>query len=164
MRWLRWFLVVLTLVVLQTAVFPSLRVAGAAPDLLLVATVAVAFYRGAEVGSVFGFVAGLTIDCFLSSHFGISALAFCLVGFGVGVFQSGMLRSSRLVAPVLAGVGGLLGGGLWVVIAAIAGQDDLFVGHTIGVLIVAALYDALISFAVFPFVHWAAGDPEPARR
>lgn len=164
MRALRWFLLVLTLVVVQTALFPSLRVAGAGPDLLLVATIAAAYHRGAEVGAGFGFVAGLAIDCFLSSPFGVSALAFCLVGFGVGVFQSGMLRSSRYVAPVLAGVGGLLGGGLWVVIAAVAGQDDLLAGHTVTVLVVSAVYDALLAFLVFPFTHWAVGDPDPARR
>jgi rod shape-determining protein MreD len=164
MRAVRWFLLIVTLVVLQTALFTSLRVFGAAPDLLLVATVAVAYHRGAEVGAAFGFVAGLVIDCFLASPFGVSALAFCLVGFGVGVFQSGMLRSSRFVAPVLAGVAGLLGGALWVVIAAIAGQDDLFTGHTVVVVVIAAAYDALLAIPVFPFAHWAVGDPDPARR
>lgn len=163
MRALRWFLLILTLVVLQTALVPSLRIV-AGPDLLLVATVAAAYYRGAEVGAAFGFVAGLAIDCFLASPFGVSALAFCLVGFGVGVFQSGMLRSSRLVAPVLAGVAGLLGGGLWVVVAAIAGQDDLLTGHSALVVVVAALFDAVVALAVFPFTHWAVGDPDPSRR
>ena len=164
MRALRWFLLLLTLVVAQTALFPSLRVFGAGPDLLLVATIAAGYHRGAEVGALFGFVAGLVIDCFLASPFGVSALAFCLVGFGVGVFQSGMLRSSRFVAPVLAGIAGLVGGGLWVVVAAVAGQDDLFTGHSLTVVVVSALYDALLAVLVFPFTHWAVGDPDPTRR
>lgn len=164
MRVLRWFLLILTLVVVQTALVPSLRVLDAGPDLLLVATIAAAYHRGAEVGAGFGFLAGLTVDCFLSSPFGVSALAFCLVGFGVGVFQSGMLRSGRFVAPVLAGVGGLVGGALWVVVAAVAGQDDLLTGHSLTVVLVASVYDALLAFLVFPFTHWAVGDPDPARR
>src|SRR4029450_12697441 len=83
---------------------------GAVPDLLLVATIAVGYQRGPEAGAVFGFVGGLAIDCFLSSPLGVSALAFALVGYGVGVFQSGLLRSSRWIAPVLGGIGGLGGG------------------------------------------------------
>ena len=42
MRWIRYFLLIVSLVVLQTALFPSLRIWDAGPDLLLVATIAVA--------------------------------------------------------------------------------------------------------------------------
>ena len=164
MRWLRYFLVILTLVVLQTALFPDLRVFGAAPDLLLVAAIAVGYERGPEAGAVFGFAGGLAIDCFLSSPLGVSALAFSLVGYGVGVFQSGLLRSSRWIAPVLGGIGGLVGGALWVVIAAVAGQEDLITGYSARIIVIAAVYDALLALLIFPFVHWACGDHDLARR
>jgi rod shape-determining protein MreD len=164
MRWLRYFLVILTLVVLQTALFPDLRVFGAVPDLLLVAAIAVGYERGPEAGAVFGFVGGLAVDCFLSSPFGVSALAFSLVGYGVGVFQSGLLRSSRWIAPVLGGIGGLVGGALWVVIAAVAGKDDLITGYSARIIVIAAVYDALLALLVFPFVHWASGNHDLARR
>jgi rod shape-determining protein MreD len=164
MRWLRYFLVILSLVVLQTALFPELRVFGALPDLLLVATIAVGYERGPEAGAVFGFVGGLAVDCFLSSPFGVSALAFALVGYGVGVFQSGLLRSSRWIAPVLGGIGGLIGGALWVVIATLAGQEGLLTGYSARIIATAAVYDALLAFLIFPFVHWACGNHDLARR
>jgi rod shape-determining protein MreD len=164
MRWLRYFLVILTLVVLQTALFPDLRVFGAVPDLLLVAAIAVGYERGPEAGAVFGFVGGLAIDCFLSSPLGVSALAFSLVGYGVGVFQSGLLRSSRWIAPVLGGIGGLVGGALWVVIAALAGQDELITAHSARIVVIAAIYDAVLALLIFPFVHWACGNHDLARR
>lgn len=164
MRWIRYFLLVVSLVVLQTAVFPSLRVFGAVPDLLLVATIAVAYERGAETGAVFGFAAGLSIDCFLSSPLGVSALAFSLVGYGVGVFQSGLVRSTRWIAPILGGVGGLVGGFLWIVIASIAGQEGLFTASSIRIVVAAAAYDALVAIVVFPFARWACGDHDYAHR
>lgn len=164
MRWIRYFLLIVSLVVLQTALFPSLRVWGAAPDLLLVATIAVAYERGPEPGAVFGFAAGLAIDCFLSSPLGVSALAFALMGYGVGVFQSGLVRASRWMAPLLGGVGGLVGGFLWICIASIAGQDGLFVPTTFRILVIAALYDALVAFPIFPFARWACGEREYAHR
>jgi rod shape-determining protein MreD len=164
MRWLRYFLVVVLLVVLQTALFPSLRAFDAAPDLLLVATIAVAYERGPESGAVFGFVSGLAIDCFLASPLGVSALAFSLVGYGVGVFQSGLLRSSRWIAPVLGGIAGFIGAALWVVIAAIAGQDHLINTHSARIVATAAVYDALAAIAIFPLIRWAIGDQDLARR
>ena len=164
MQWLRYFLVIVSLVVLQTALFPELRVFGAVPDLLLVATIAVAYERGPEAGAVFGFAGGLAIDCFLSSPFGVSALAFALVGYGVGLFQSGLLRTSRWIAPILGGVGGLIGGALWVAIAAVAGRDELITGYTARIVVVAAIYDALLAVLIFPIVHWACGNHDLARR
>ena len=164
MRWVRYFLVIISLVVLQTALFPELRVFGAVPDLLLVATIAVAYERGPEAGAVFGFVGGLAIDCFLSSPLGVSALAFSLVGYGVGLFQSGLLRTSRWIAPILGGVGGLIGGALWVAIAAVAGQDELISGYSVRIVVLAAIYDALLAVLIFPFVHWACGNHDLARR
>lgn len=164
MRWLRYFLVIVTLVVLQTTLFPELRVFGAVPDLLLVAAIAVGYERGPEAGAVFGFAGGLAIDCFLSSPLGVSALAFALVGYGVGIFQSGLLRSSRWIAPVLGGIGGLIGGALWVVIAALAGQDELIDGYSARIVAIAAIYDAVMALLIFPFVHWACGNHDLARR
>jgi rod shape-determining protein MreD len=164
MRWLRYFLVIITLVVLQTTLFPELRVFGAVPDLLLVAAIAVGYERGPEAGAVFGFAGGLAIDCFLSSPLGVSALAFALVGYGVGIFQSGLLRSSRWIAPVLGGIGGLVGGALWVAIAALAGQDELITGYSARIVVIAAIYDAVMALLIFPFVHWACGNHDLARR
>ena len=109
-RRIRLFLVVVMLVVIQTTVFPHLRVFGAMPDLLLLATIAVAYEDGPDTGAIFGFFSGLAIDLFLETPLGVSALTFAIIGYLVGVFQGGMLRPSGWVAPVLGGVGGLAGG------------------------------------------------------
>jgi rod shape-determining protein MreD len=164
MRWIRYFLLLVSLVVLQTALFPSLRVWDAAPDLLLVATIAVAYERGPETGAVFGFVAGIAIDCFLSSPLGVSALAFALVGYGVGIFQSGLVRSSRWLTPLLGGIGGLVGNLLWIGIATVTGQEGLFTATSLRIVVVAAAYDALVALVIFPFARWACGEPEYAHR
>jgi len=152
-------LVVVTLVVVQTTIFPSLRVFGAIPDLCLVATVAMAYEEGPQAGLVFGFASGLAIDLFLSSPAGLSALAFAATGYGVGVFQSGLMRESRSIRPILGFVGGLVGGTIFVIVGAIVGESGYLSLHSVQVVIVAALYDALVSYAIFPFVRWAAHEP-----
>jgi rod shape-determining protein MreD len=163
-RRIRLFLVVVMLVVIQTTVFPHLRVFGAAPDLCLLATVAVAYEDGPDTGAMFGFFSGLATDLFLASPLGVSALTFAIIGYLVGVFQSGLLRPSGWVAPMLGGLAGLAGGALFVVVASIAGEDGLLNGHSVKIIVVAAIYDALLAPLIFPIGRWAAHDPDALPR
>jgi rod shape-determining protein MreD len=156
-RRIRLVLVVISLVVLQTTVFTHLRVFGAIPDLCLVGTVAMAYEQGPVSGALFGFASGLAIDLFLSTPLGLSALAFALTGYAVGVFQSGLIREGRGIAPILGGVGALLGNGIFLLVGGLSGHDELFALHNLQIVIVAAIYAAAVAYAVFPFVRWAAG-------
>jgi rod shape-determining protein MreD len=162
-RRIRLVLVVISLVVLQTTVFTHLRVFGAVPDLTLVATIAMAYEEGPMAGAVFGFAAGLSTDLFLSTPLGLSALAFALTAYGVGLFQSGLIRESRGIASVLGGVGGIVGNAIFLIVGGIAGHGELVSVHNIQVVIVASLYDALVAVAVFPFVRWAVRDADTGR-
>jgi rod shape-determining protein MreD len=155
-RRIRLALVVVTLVVLQTTVFTHLRIFDAVPDLCLVATAAVAYESGPLSGALFGFAAGLATDFFLTTPLGLSALAFAITGYAVGVFQSGLIRETRAQTPILGGVAGLVGNAIFIVVGGIVGRGELFATHNLEVIIVASLYDALVAYAVFPFARWAA--------
>lgn len=156
LRRIRLILVVITLLVLQTTVFTHLRVFDAVPNLLLVAAVAMAYDSGPLSGALFGFAGGLCVDLFLTTPLGLSALSYALTAYGVGVFQGGMIRETRRIAPVLGFVGGIVGNILFVVIGGIAGRGELFALHNIQVIVVSAVYDAVVAYAIFPFVRWAA--------
>jgi rod shape-determining protein MreD len=156
---LRLALVIVAAVVLQTTLFSAwLRVFGVMPDLGLVLTVAVAYSQGPERGATFGFAAGLAIDVFLSTPFGLSALSFALVGYGVGVVRSGLVRPSRWVAPTMGALGGLAGGAVFVSVGALAGQDHLLALRSVKVILVACAYDALLAYVAFPVARWATRD------
>ena len=100
-RYLRLALVVITAVVLQTTLFTHLRIDGVVPDVGLVCVLAVAYEDGPDTGAWFGFVMGLSIDLFLTTPLGLSALSFALTGYAVGVFQAGMVRTTPRLAPIL---------------------------------------------------------------
>ena len=72
-------------VVVQVALFPHVRLAGRVPDLGLVLAVAVAFDHGPEAGAIVGFLAGLGFDLFLATPLGLTALAYALTAYAVGV-------------------------------------------------------------------------------
>ena len=95
---------------LQVALFPHLRLAGRVPDLGLDLAVAVAFDHGPEAGALVGFLAGLGYDLFLETPLGLTALAYALTAYAVGVLQGGVLRSPKWFTPVIGGASGLAAG------------------------------------------------------
>jgi rod shape-determining protein MreD len=152
--------VVVICVVLQTTLFTHLRIDGVAPDVGLVAVLAVAYYDGADAGAWFGFIMGLAIDLFLSTPLGLSALAYAITGYAVGVFQGGMVRRPPAIAPLLGGVGGLFGGLVFLSVGAVIGQEGFLSLASLKTIAIAALYDALIAPVVFPLVRRAARSSE----
>ena len=65
---------------------------------------------------------GLSIDLFLTTPLGLSALSFAITGYAVGVFQQGMVRTTPWLAPMLGGIGGLFGGLVFLTVGAVVGQ------------------------------------------
>lgn len=163
MRRLRLGLVVVTLVVFQTTFFEHVRVLDVIPDLCLVATIAVAYEDGPVTGAIFGFLSGLSIDLFLSTPVGLSALAFSVTGYAMGVLQGGLVYATIWITPVLGLLGGLAGGLLFATAGEIAGERGLLSGHGVELIFLAALYDALIAPLVFRLIRWAAHDADSAR-
>jgi rod shape-determining protein MreD len=161
-RNLRLALVVISAVVLQTTLFTHLRIDGVAPDVGLVAVLAVAYEDGAETGAWFGFIMGLAIDLFLTTPLGLSALSYALTGYAVGVFQGGMVRTTPRLAPLLGFFGGLFGGLVFITVGALVGQNEFLSFDSLRTVLIAAAYDALIAPIVFPIVRRAARQPEPS--
>ena len=82
---------------------PHLRIAGVVPDLGLIVAIAVGYQLGPEAGAITGFVAGFGFGLFLELPLGLYALAYALVGYGVGVLEGGLMRSPRDAAVVAHG-------------------------------------------------------------
>ena len=151
-------LVVLTVVV-QVVLFPHVRLAGRVPDLGLVLAVAVAFDHGPEAGALVGFVAGFGFDLFLETPLGLSALAYALTAFAVGVVQGGVLRAPRWFTPVIGMVSGLGSGLLFVAVGLLAGVDGVHGNRAFATVAIAAVYDGLLAPFAFLLVGALLRDP-----
>ena len=79
--------VLVVAVLVQSTVLARLTLAGARPDLLVLAVVSVAVATDATTGAVFGFVAGLVADLLFDLPVGVSALVYTAVGFAVGTVR-----------------------------------------------------------------------------
>ena len=86
--------------ILQVSIFSQVHVLGGVPDLLLVTLVAVALLRGAIVGAVGGFFAGLLVDTATLGKLGLTSLVLTIAGYWIGRYGETTGRD-RAHAPFL---------------------------------------------------------------
>jgi rod shape-determining protein MreD len=150
--------VLLVAVILHTAVSPNLRVFGVAIDVLLLLSIAAGVAGGPERGAAVGFTCGLLADCFLQTPFGLSALTYALVGYGVGVFQTGVLHSSWWIPAVTAAAASVAAVVIFVGLGLVVGQDQLLSTHLLEVAGILALLHGLLAPPAVRLMRWAVAD------
>ena len=151
---LRLGVVLVAVLVLQTAIAPNVRILGANPDFVLIAVVSVALLRGAEIGAAFGFVAGGLVSIVLFEPAGITSLTLVVVGYLAGRFAETADLSSD-VAPVFAVfVASVVGEMLYALAQFLLGRQVPVWYLTTRVVIPVVVLDTLLAAPVYLVARW----------
>jgi rod shape-determining protein MreD len=165
---LRMTLLLVVAILLETTFGNDLRVYGVAPDLMVLVSICAGLTGGTESGAWVGFWAGLMADLFLTSTpLGLSALAYCLIGAGVGALRAWVLPESRLLLPLAAVAGTAAAVVLWVVLGDVLGQSQLLVpgrSWLIRVVVVESAWSAVLAVPLSWVYGWAARGSVGAER
>jgi rod shape-determining protein MreD len=154
-------LVIATIV--QAGVLSHLRIAGVAPDLLLVVAIAGGLVAGETRGALGGFFAGLAIDLITWGRpFGLAILVYTLVGWGCGRVRTATAFASRLADVVVAAAASVLAAAAYVVGVGIFGDGGSLAGDFPAVAVVTALWSSLLVLPVSAVARWVWGDVEDA--
>lgn len=139
-------LLLVTAVLLQTALFPHLAIAGFRPDLLLLVTIALALDGRPSTALKVGFVAGLLADLLMDQGpVGLSALVLLAVGYGVSLARPYLAPDSVSAPLVMVLVASLAGTAGYGVLSRLLG-DPRFTGWMIlETSVVVALYNTLLA-------------------
>lgn len=154
---LRLGLVLVSVLVVQLSLLDGLSIFGAHPDALLLVAAGGGLAGGPQRGAVVGFAAGLASDLFLTTPFGLSALAFTLVGFGVGLARASLIQSVWWITPVIAILASAAGVVLYALLGATVGQSQMLGDRLALIVGVVALANGVLSPVVVPVVRWAMG-------
>lgn len=149
------------LALLQVTFVSQLRIAGVAPDLLLLAAVSAGVAVGPDRGAIVGFAAGLAYDVFLLTPLGLSALVYCVVAYVVGLFQLPLATHPRWWRAASATVASALGVAGWEVAALVIGQDQVRGVSVSRVIVVIALVNGLLSLPFLRVASWAFAPTMP---
>ncbi|MEO7837407.1 MAG: rod shape-determining protein MreD [Acidimicrobiales bacterium] len=140
---------------LHLSLFATAGIGEARPDVLLLVAVAGGIVAGPERGALVGFAAGISADLFLHTPLGLSALAFCLVGFAVGTLQSSVIRAAWWIPPATAWVASAAGVFLYALLGSLIGRPEFLQPHVIVVAAGVATANALLTPPLVHVMAWA---------
>ena len=146
-------IVLLTVLPVQAAVFGRLGLPGPAPDLVLVAVVAIALAEGPLGGLVTGFAAGLLADVVPPADHTVGrlALAYCLAGYVAGLVADEVSRSAFLPMAVVA-VSTAVAGSAYAIVGAVLGDGRVTWGSFARGVPLLVVYDVVLTPFVVPAV------------
>lgn len=151
-------LLILLVLTVQSTMLSGLRNAGLHADAMLLLPITAGIVGGAESGALIGFLAGITADLFLQTPFGLSALAYCLVGFAVGTVQGNVIRAAWWISPltaIAASAGGVV---LYGIVGAVVGQTQLLHADLFAIAGWVAVINGLLAIPVVRLMQWAQKD------
>lgn len=148
-------LVLFSAAVLQRGLFSQLRVAGVSVDVFLLLTIAAGMMLGPERGAILGFFAGLTLDLLVQTPLGLSALVYCLVGFGTGRLQGTVLRANRVWPLVLVAGSSAAAIALYAAVAEVLGQSNAVSSHLLVTMLVVSIANVILYPIARRIVRWS---------
>ena len=150
-------------VVLQVAVFPHLAWEGIVPNFCLLVVVAAALVRGPAFAATLGFFAGLLLDLAPPADHvaGRWALALVVVGYVAGLMrQDTRTPATTVVATVAAS--SFVGTSVYALSGIVLGDSVAGFADVVRVILVALLWDVLLTPLVLPGVMRLLARLEPA--
>lgn len=147
--------VVLAALLLQLTVFVDVRIAGVAPELMVLVAVLAGIAAGSARGSVIAFFVGLSWDLYLATPLGLSAVSFALAAYAVGGFEKTLFNDSRIQVAALTGLATAGTVAVYAVFGELVGQRDLIDDDLVSVVAIASAVNAVLAPTAAPLVRWA---------
>jgi rod shape-determining protein MreD len=141
-------LLVLLVVIIQTAGLQSMPLLGGTIDIIPLFVAAVAIYAGSISGAIVGFATGLLLDVAIGQTLGLSSLVLTALGYGVGRYRD-MRDPSHGLLPIP--VAAAATAGYYAAVAAVSFM--LEIGATVSLLVLReAVITVLLNVAIaLPF-------------
>jgi rod shape-determining protein MreD len=163
-RTLAAFLVVSLALVLQVSLFPHFAWQGIVPNLCLLVVVGAALTRWPQAAIVLGFLAGVALDLAPPADHvaGRWALALVLVGYVAGRVRQDVKPTALAVVGTVA-ASSFIGTSVFAITGLILRDPLLDVGQLLEVILVAVLWDVLLTPFVLPPVMTLFNRLQPER-
>ena len=149
----KYILVIVDIVIvgflLQTSIFPRMRLAGVTPNIMVIIITSFGLIRGRKQGMMIGFFSGLLLDFFSGTNFGFYAIIYLYLGFLCGLFKKLFFGDDIKLPLVLIGLSDVIYGVvIFVLLFLLRGKYD-FLFYLTNVILPEAVYTILIAIPIY---------------
>lgn len=146
------FIIALTIVisiVLESAFFPFITLAGVVPNLTMILVICLALRQDNDKGALIGFAAGLTKDIVVGRMIGVSGITFMLIGYFIGKYNHKIFPDHLTTPLILTMIGTLFHESVYLMFVFFMGHEiDLFLAVS-QIWVVQAIYNFLMVFPIY---------------
>ncbi len=153
-------LVLVMALTLQAAFVAEMEVFGAHGEVLLLVPIVAGLTAGPERGATAGFAAGIAVDLLVQTPFGLTALTYCLIGYAVGAFQSGVLRASWWLPLLAAVAGSAVGTVLFALTVTVVGDVNAVNGDLPRIVLAVVAWNVVLIGPALRVARWVEGDAD----
>lgn len=158
------FVAVSLALVLQVSLFPHVAWQGIVPNLCLLVVVGAALTRGAQFAAVLGFLAGVSLDLAPPADHvaGRWALALVVVGYVAGRVRQDV-KPTAVAVVVTVAASSFIGTSVFALTGLLLRDPVIDIAELLQVILVAVLWDVLLTPFVLPLVMRMFQQLEPER-
>jgi rod shape-determining protein MreD len=162
-RYTRLVLLGLLFLSLQTTIFNEMRPLGVSMEVMLLLAASTGLAKGSETGAITGFVVGLLYDMVLTTPLGLCAVVFSVVAYLAGLAHSFVHEPtwwSRILTVMVTSAIGMI---LLPIAFTVTGAEGVFTTDLIEMVVVVAVFNALLALPVLWLCSWALRDKVEVR-
>lgn len=152
-RWIGTLILIFTGYLLQTTLLQGIRIAGIAPNILIILLVAVAYRYGKISGMITGFLIGLLIDLVEGDIIGLYSLIYMVVGYLTGFANKIYFHDDTTMPVFLVAFGDFSYNFMIYALGFLLRNRLHFFFYLRSVILPEMLYTVVLSIFIYRFLH-----------
>jgi rod shape-determining protein MreD len=153
--WVRVPLVTVAVLAVQLSLFTDMRPFDAVADIMLLLVLASGMVAGPRNGALCGFFIGFVYDLMLRTPFGLSALAYALVGYAAGYLQAVVSSAPWWIGMLIMGAASAVSVAVYATVGTVFGLGDAVNLHLVTVMVVVGAVNLLLAIPALWVQRWA---------
>lgn len=153
-RYISMFFMIIVGFLLQTTLFPCLKLTNIMPNLLIILTAAGGFMYGRKFGLFAGFLCGLLLDLIYGDIVGICIFIYVLIGYGNGMLNKLYFKEDLMIPLFAIALSDLAYGFLYYTCTFMMRGRLAVISYFVQIMIPEMLYTVIMGIFLYKFMHW----------
>lgn len=145
-------LVAIIIYFLQENFFHWFTIAGIMPNLFIIFVLFIGLFVNRTMGTIYGVIIGLVLDCLVETKIGINAISLGIVGLLAGIFDKNFSKDSRMTIMIMVSGMTILLEIVQYFLNYVIFSINVEIFSFIKILIIEAIYNIIITIIVYPLI------------